>query len=71
MRLERASTNYMMRKVRLRGTEEVFWEVLDRVTGLTVISGLPDRAEAVRVVKCWEAINNSRDEPLKWHQHVH
>ena len=51
---EVASANYRLRQVRHRRKGEVTWEILDAASGLTVVGGLADRQEALRVVRGWE-----------------
>ena len=54
---EVASANYRLREVRHRRTGEVTWEILDASSGLTVVGGLADRQEALRVVRGWERLS--------------
>jgi hypothetical protein len=54
---EVASANYRLRQARSRRTGQVSWEVLDASSGLTVVGGLADRQEALRVVRGWERLS--------------
>jgi hypothetical protein len=54
---EVASANYRLRQVRHRRKCEVTWEILDAASGLTVVGGLADRQEALRVVRGWERLS--------------
>src|SRR2546423_15662732 len=54
---EEASANYRLREVKYRRSGEVRWEVLDATSGLTVVGGLADRQEALRVIRGWERLS--------------
>ena len=54
---EVASANYRLRQVKYRRTGAVVWEILDAGSGLTVVGGLTDRQEALRVVRGWERLS--------------
>jgi hypothetical protein len=68
---EEASANYRLRQVRLRRTGELRWEVIEAATGLAVLVGLPDREEALRVVRGWERLSLRLEGGLAGHQLVH
>ncbi len=68
---ERASANYFLRQVERRSSSEVSWEIVEADTGLTVLSGIADREEALRVIKAWEALSRKREKPLQNHRFVH
>jgi hypothetical protein len=54
---ERVSANYRLRHVRRRRTGEETWEILEAGSDTTVIGGLPDREEALRIVSGWERLS--------------
>ncbi|MGH7856729.1 MAG: hypothetical protein ACREQY_05305 [Candidatus Binatia bacterium] len=64
---EQASPNYRMREVRRRSTGEVSWEVLEAESGLTVVGGLGDREEALRIVRGWERLSQRIEGGLAGH----
>ena len=64
---EVASANYRLREVKLRRTGEVAWEILDASSGLTVVGGLADRQEALRVVRGWERLSARLEGGLAGH----
>ncbi|MGH7819153.1 MAG: hypothetical protein ACREQ9_05215 [Candidatus Binatia bacterium] len=68
---EQASPNYRMREVKRRSTGEVSWEVLDAESGLTVVVGLADREEALRIVRGWERLSQRIEGGLANHVLVH
>ena len=65
---EEASANYRLREVKYRRSGEVRWEVLDATSGLTVVGGLADRQEALRVVRGWERLSLKLDGGLAGHR---
>jgi len=64
---EVASANYRLRQVKDRRTGTVTWEVLDAGSGLTVVGGLTDRLEALRVVRGWERLSSRIEGGLAGH----
>jgi hypothetical protein len=64
---EEASANYRLRHVRWRRTGEECWEVLEASTGMTVVGGLSDREEALRIVKGWERLSQNQEGGLPGH----
>jgi hypothetical protein len=68
---EQASPNYHLRHVELRRTGEQSWEILDAGSGSTVAAGLRDRDEALRIVRGWERLSQSREGGLPGHVLVH
>ncbi|MGH7822713.1 MAG: hypothetical protein ACREQ9_23390 [Candidatus Binatia bacterium] len=68
---EEASANYRLREVRQRRTGERTWEVLEAASGLTVVGGLADRHEALRIVRAWERLSQKIDGGLAGHVLVH
>ena len=71
LREEQASPNYDVRQVKRRWTGEVCWEVLDRESGQTVVGGLADREEALRIVRGWERLSQRKEGGLAGHVTVH
>lgn len=69
--VERASPNYHLRHVVLRRTGEKSWEVVDAGSGSTVVAGLYDREEALRIVRGWERLSQHREGGLPGHVLVH
>jgi hypothetical protein len=65
---EEASANYRLREVKHRRSGEVRWEVLDATSGLTVVGGLADRQEALRVVRGWERLSLRLEGGLAGHR---
>ena len=68
---EEASANYRLREVRQRRTGERSWEVLEAASGLTVVGGLADRQEALRIIRGWERLSQKREGGLPGHVLVH
>ena len=68
---EQASANYRLRHVRWRRTGEESWEVVDAGSGVTVVGGLVDRDEALRVVKGWERLSQTQEGGLPGHLLLH
>jgi len=68
---EEASANYRLREVRLLRTGRVSWEVLEAGSGLTVVGGLSDRQEALRVVRGWERLSLKIEGGLAGHVLLH
>lgn len=68
---EEASANYRLREVRQRRTGETSWEVVDAGSGATVVTGLVDRQEALRVVRGWERLSQAIEGGLAGHVLVH
>jgi hypothetical protein len=68
---ERASPNYHLRHVALRRTGEESWEIVDAGSGSTVVAGLRDREEALRIVRGWERLSQNREGGLPGHILVH
>ena len=68
---EEASPNYRLREVRQRRTGERSWEVLEAASGLTVVGGLADRQEALRIIRGWERLSQKREGGLSGHVLVH
>lgn len=68
---EEVSPNYRLRQVERRRTGEVSWEVLEASSGLTVVGGLADREEALRMVRGWERLSQKREGGLAGHILVH
>lgn len=68
---ERASANYFLRQVEVRRSKKVSWEIVDAESGLTVLSGIADRDEALRAIKAWETLSRKRRKPLDNHRFVH
>ena len=66
-----ASPNYHLREVVRRHTGEASWEVLDRESGLTVVGGLSDREEALRIVRGLERLSQRKEGGLEGHVTVH
>jgi hypothetical protein len=64
---EVASANYRLRQVRQRRTGQITWEVLDANSELTVVGGLADREEALRVVRGWERLSARLEGGLAGH----
>ena len=64
---EVASANYHLRQVKHRRTGTITWEVLDASSGLTVLGGLTDRQEALRVVRGWERLSSRLEGGLAGH----
>jgi hypothetical protein len=60
-----------MREVRSRRTAETSWEVVDAGTGAIVLGGLPDRDEALRIVRGWERLSQKIEGGLAGHVLVH
>ncbi len=68
---EAASANYRMREVRWRRTDTVTWEVLDAASGTPVVTGLPNRDEALRIVRAWERLSAKLEGGLPDHLLLH
>ena len=68
---EQASPNYHLRHVELRRTGAKSWEIVDAGSGSTVAAGLRDRDEALRIVRGWERLSQSREGGLPGHVRVH
>ena len=68
---EEASANYRLREVRQRRTGERSWEVLEAASGLTVVGGLADRQETLRIIRGWERLSQKREGGLPGHVLVH
>ena len=68
---EEASPNYRMREVQRHRTGEVSWEVVDATSGTTVATGLPNRDEALRIVRGWERLSQKLEGGLAGHILVH
>jgi hypothetical protein len=68
---EQASANYLLRQVRLRRTGELSWEVASADSGVTVVTGLVDRDEALRFVRGWETLSRRVEGGLPGHKLVH
>jgi hypothetical protein len=68
---EEASANYRLREVRQLRTGQVSWEVLEASSGLTVVGGLSDRQEALRVVRGWERLSLRLEGGLAGHVLLH
>ncbi len=68
---EEASANYRLREVRQRRTGQVSWEVLEASSGLTVVGGLSDRQEALRVIRGWERLSLRLEGGLAGHVLLH
>ena len=68
---EEASPNYRLCQVERRRTGEVSWEVLEASTGLTIVGGLSDRQEALRMVRGWERLSQKKEGGLEGHILVH
>jgi hypothetical protein len=64
---EEASPNYRLREVQRRRTGEVSWEVVETASGLPVATGLPDREEALRIVRGWERLSQMIEGGLEGH----
>lgn len=64
---EQASPNYRLRQVRRRRTGEESWEVLEASSGLTVVAGLADREEGLRIVRGWERLSQVQEGGLPGH----
>jgi hypothetical protein len=54
---ERVSASYRLRHVRRRRTGEETWEIVEVGSETTVIGGLADREEALRIVNGWESLS--------------
>jgi hypothetical protein len=64
---EQASPNYRMRLVRWRRTGDECWEVLDAHSSTPVVTGLPHREEALRIVRAWERLSQRIPGGLEGH----
>ncbi len=68
---EEASPNYRMREVRRRRTGEVSWEVIEKASTAPVATGLPNRDEALRIIRGWERLSQKIEGGLEGHVLVH
>lgn len=68
---EEASPNYRLREVKLRRTGETSWEVVEAASQRTVVGGLADREEALRIVRAWERLSQRLEGGLAGHVLVH
>jgi hypothetical protein len=68
---EEASPNYRLRQVRRRRTGDLTWEVVEAATAVAVVTGLPDREEALRIVRGWERLSQKIEGGLSGHVVVH
>ena len=64
---EAASPNYRLRQVRRHRTGEISWEVVESPSATAVATGLPDREEALRVVRGWERLSQRLEGGLPGH----
>jgi hypothetical protein len=64
---DEASPNYRMRQVRWRRSGDVTWEVAEAATGLTVVGGLANREEALRIIRGWERLSQNLEGGLPGH----
>ncbi|MBI2962308.1 MAG: hypothetical protein HYY35_01010 [Deltaproteobacteria bacterium] len=68
---EEASPNYRLREVKRRRTAETSWEVVEAASETTVVGGLADREEALRIVRAWERLSQRLEGGLAGHVLVH
>jgi len=68
---EEASPNYRLREVKHRRTGEVSFDVVESASGATVVAGLVDRQEALRVIRGWERLSQKIEGGLAGHALVH
>lgn len=64
---EEASPNYRLRRVQLRRTGDVSWEVIESASRIAVATGIADREEALRLVRGWERLSQRIEGGLPGH----
>jgi len=68
---EEASPNYRLHQVQRRRTGDITWEVVESGSGTAVVTGLPSRDEALRIIRGWEHLSQKLEGGLPGHVLVH